>query len=154
MKEIYGNLWTYPADAYVITTNGTLKKNGACVMGRGVALQAKQRFSKADELVGYYIHKYGNNVHFHFMLDKKVETRKHWNIITYPVKHNWWEKADLTLIEKSAIQLMYGLDLRPWMEKVIVPRPGCGNGQLKWKEVKPILEKYFDDRIVIVERNH
>lgn len=44
MKECQGNIWTYGADIIVITTNGTVRKDGACVMGRGVAQQALKRF--------------------------------------------------------------------------------------------------------------
>ena len=39
MKEITGDLWTIKADARVIPTNGTVRRDGAAVMGRGVALQ-------------------------------------------------------------------------------------------------------------------
>ena len=42
MREVVGNLWTYPADIRVITTNGTVKNDGTCVMGRGCAAEAKR----------------------------------------------------------------------------------------------------------------
>ena len=38
MKEITGDLWDYyrrPMHTICITTNGTIKKNGKAVMGRG-----------------------------------------------------------------------------------------------------------------------
>jgi len=43
MKEVIGNIWNYynKGNWIVITTNGTIKKNGEAVMGRGVALEAK-----------------------------------------------------------------------------------------------------------------
>ena len=46
MREVIGNLWDfYDRGAHVaITTNGSISGNNLAVMGRGVALEAKQRF--------------------------------------------------------------------------------------------------------------
>ena len=30
------------------------------------------------------------------------------------------------------------------------PRVGCGNGALDWKDVRPILRRYLDDRFILV----
>ena len=40
MIEIKGSLFNEPCDAFCITTNGFIKKDGTCVMGRGCAKQA------------------------------------------------------------------------------------------------------------------
>lgn len=40
MIEVKGNLWTYPAEVRVITTNGFVKKNGEAVMGIGQMLMS------------------------------------------------------------------------------------------------------------------
>ena len=48
MKIIKDNIWKYhKTDAtsfIVITTNGFVKKNGECVMGRGIAQQTRDKF--------------------------------------------------------------------------------------------------------------
>lgn len=64
------------------------------------------------------------------------------------------EKADLELIERSCKQLkaMFGFASGRSREEVYLVRPGCGNGGLDWGDVKPILEKYLDDRFIVVER--
>lgn len=146
MKEVKGDIWDYydKGNWIVITTNGTVKKNGECVMGRGVAREAKQRISWLPKELGRLIKDYGNNV-FYF-----VDAR----IISLPTKHNWWEKADTGLIEDGIHQLVIYADTR---DNIIIPpiymvRPGCSNGRLDWKDVKPILEKYLDDRFIVVER--
>jgi hypothetical protein len=69
---------------------------------------------------------------------------------TFPVKHHWREKADLDLIERSARQLVELAD-RFGYQRLLIPRPGCGNGQLSYEEVRPVLKGILTgDRFVIV----
>jgi len=151
VKEVVGNLWDYHKQGHwiVITTNGTIKANGEAVMGRGIALQAKRRFSWISSELGRALKGVGNTVYL-------AGTCR---IICFPVKHNWWEAGDLSLIEESCKQLVYqrGTVLprlmdSGWWKPIYMVRPGCGNGQLDWEDVKSILERYLDDRFVIVER--
>lgn len=143
MKEVKGNIWDYydKGQWIVITTNGTIKKNGACVMGRGVAKTARDRFPNLDKVLGRAIDRFGNQV---FVLNSISDAR----LISFPVKHNWQEKADLKLIERSCRQLEFVAQKNN--QKIYLVRPGCGNGQLKWDDVKPILDKYLDHRFIVV----
>ncbi len=141
MVEVKGNLWTYPANARVITTNGTVKKDGSCVMGRGCALEAKTKFPGIDKELGKLIKLHGNHV--------RILIWDHPNIWSFPVKHNWWEKADLELIRRSAKELVNIADVGNYT-KVVLPRPGCGNGGLKWEDVKPVIEPILDDRFHVI----
>lgn len=142
IKEIEGNIWDYHKQGHwiVITTNSFVKKDGACVMGRGVALQAKLKFPSLPYHLGDYIKKFGNH----------VTLQPDCHIFTFPVKHNWWEKADLELIEQSCEELVDVADA--FVPPFYMVRPGCGNGKLNWKDVKSILEKYLDDRFIVVEQ--
>ena len=141
MKEITGNIWDYydKGNWIVLTTNGTVRKDGACVMGRGVALQAKQRFPNLPFMLGSFISITGNKSYWF----------RSYRIITFPVKHNWWEKAILGLIENSCNLLVKDF---PANFPIYMVRPGCGNGGLEWKDVKPVLEKYLDDRFIVVQK--
>ena len=136
MKLVYGNLWDWfdKGFAIAITTNGFVKNNGECVMGRGCALEAKKRFPSIATKLGSIITSNGNNVNL-------IMNR----IYSFPVKHNWWEEADLDLIRRSCKELT---DLTSG--EVIIPRPGCGNGKLSWNIVKPILETELSDRFSII----
>lgn len=144
MKEQVANLWDfYNAGEYiVITTNGTVKMNGDGVMGRGCAYEAKTRFPVIPSTLGKFLKQHGNQ-------PCQVYDR----ILTLPVKHNWYEIADLKLIESSLIKLLEIVD-GVGLDKVYMPRPGCGNGRLDWEtQVKPICEKYLDDRFIILSKD-
>ena len=152
MKEITGDIWDFHKQGHwiVITTNGSVKANGEAVMGggkvRGTAFQAKQRFPGVAKILGDAIRESGNVLH-------------HWGkegLIFFPVKHNWWEKADLVLIEQSTKELrdFFNDVIADYPIPIYLTRVGCGNGGLDWEtQVKPILEKYLDDRFIVVERN-
>ena len=151
MKEDIGNLWTYPADAIVISTNGYVNKNGKAVMGRGCAREAVQRWPFFPMILGEAIKKRGNIVFVWGLqiVNDQNEMVDLLNIITMPVKNNWWELADLNLIEKSAKDLKAEVDM--WhFDQVVMPQVGCGNGGLDWKDVKPILEEILDDRFTAI----
>lgn len=147
MREAFGNLWDwYDQGSWVcITTNGFVKRNGENVMGAGVAKQCKERYPDFPRMLGSSIRKLGN----------RLLVWPELRIVTFPVKHNWWETADLQLIELSAGQLLQQLDENMFIaEPVYLPRPGCLNGGLDWAtEVKPILLPILDDRVIVVDRS-
>jgi hypothetical protein len=145
MLEIKENIWTFhkKGNWIVIPTNGAVKKNREAVMGAGLALQAKQRFPRMPSELGMSLKECGN----------KIVTFHIYHLLTFPVKYNWWERADLFLIEKSVKELRKILDEEDCgiITPVYLPRVGCGNGKLDWKDVKPILEKYLDKRFIICD---
>lgn len=145
MKEITGNLWDLPADIICITTNGTIKANGRGVMGRGCAKEALTKFPTIDKCLGDSLKSRGN--HVQWIYGSNTTSSK--VIFAFPVKHNWWEEADLELIKRSAMELMKILNTTG-IKSVLLPRPGCGNGKLKWEDVKPVIEPILDDRVTIV----
>jgi len=140
MKEITGNLWDfhgYHNTVICLTTNGTVKANGEGVMGRGNALEATQRFPGIAAKLGDRLMHRGNHVEWLFV-----------GVLMFPVKHQWFERADLELIARSVQELQRFIEANPrliW----ILPRPGVGNGKLDWKDVKPLLEKLPDSVYVI-----
>lgn len=147
MREAFGDLWTFAAQPNAvacITTNGYVNGRGECVMGRGVALQAKKRFGReiATEL-GRLIKAHGNQV---YQIGNK------YGLFSFPTKHVWWRPSDLVLIEKSARELKDIAVLRPeWT--FYLPRPGCANGGLRWEDVRPVLESVgLPDNVVVIDR--
>lgn len=142
MREVYGDLWDYPADIRVITTNGDVNRFGQAVMGRGVALQAKQRYPGVELVLGSYLKSSGLCLVY-------MESQK---LVSFPVKYHWHQQADLRLIERSAKSLVQLSKLYGW-KTVVLPRPGCGNGGLDWEDVKPVIAPILKSkRFVVIER--
>ncbi len=128
MKEVFGDLWEFDG-IVAITTNGFIKRDRTCVMGRGCARQAAARFSELPYKLASRISAQGNHVSYF----------PEYRLITFPVKHSWWGAADLNLIRRSARELLKIIEVKKINEAIYLPRPGCGNGRLRWEEVKTIL---------------
>lgn len=150
MIEAFGNIWDNQGhyDAVVITTNGTIKKDGNAVLGRGIALQATHRYFHLATYLGERLKKTGNLVYVFNVENNWFESDI---IITFPVKHHWREKADINLIKSSAMQLK-GIVTALGLDNIIMPRPGCGNGGLIWEEVQPVINSILDDRFTVMEK--
>ena len=145
MKEIKGNIWEYYEKGFwiVIPTNGFVKKNGEAVMGRGLALQAQYKFLELPKEIGDMLKDCDNHV-FSF---------SEYRLLTFPVKDAWWKPATLELVEQSCKELkkIVHYNLGKIQVPVYLPRVGCGNGKLNWKDVKPILERFLDERFVVCD---
>lgn len=142
MKQAHGDLWRLRGDARCITVNGVVWKDGTAVMGRGVAAQAAAKWSELPTILGSKIREQGNHVAVLTMWEAT------W-IVSFPVKHHWRQAADLVLIERSCGELMDLAD-RIRLRSILLPRPGCGNGQLDWAQVGPAIAPLLDDRVTIV----
>lgn len=140
MQEISGDIWELNCRYRVITTNGVVNSVGKAVMGKGIALQARNRYPYVDVVLGKLINAHGN--HVYFLND---------NLISFPTKHHWREKSDIELIRRSAIELV--VLLKPklgWDDVVLLPPVGCGNGRLMWKDVKRVIAPILDDHYYLV----
>ncbi len=145
MRFKYGDIWKTKGVAKVITTNGYIKKDGSLVMGAGIARQAKDKFPGIEYELGKLVKRKGNNVHL-------VKVNKLY-LITFPVKHVWWDDADYDLINQSKWQLIKLVDSTPEISKgpILMPKPGCGNGNLEWKHVRFLIKKHLDDRFIVMD---
>ena len=147
MLEEFGDFWEIYGDARCITTNGALRSNGDAIMGKGIALQAKQRYPRVEYALGRLIQKYGNHV---FKLNN--------GLISFPTKWHWREVSNIELIKRSAIELvsLFKGDV-PIKSKsnrrILLTRPGCGNGNLNWTDVRPILQTILNsDEFIVINK--
>jgi hypothetical protein len=116
-----------------ISTNGFVKKNGRAVMGRGCAKDAVIMYPEFPEVLGAHIRINGNKPGY-VTVGAKQEPR---TFMILPVKHAWWERASLELIEMSVDFLFHEAIAHPEIT-FHVPRLGCGNGRLDWlTQVRP-----------------
>lgn len=136
MIEVQGNIWDHwnpNRDWIVITTNGDIRHDGLAVMGRGIAFEAAQKFPNLQRELASKLRTAGNSVHVFI----------NYGLITFPTKNHWQENSDLRLIENSCKTLANIFNSLHIQGSVLMPRLGCGNGKLKWGQVRPIVEKYL-----------
>jgi len=146
MKEYVGDIWRWgrlqkPIDktAIVIPTNGTVKVNGECVMGAGLAKQVVEKYPTFPMLLGMGITNSGNRAMW-FQRE---------GVLTFPVKHKWFEHANLALIARSCRQINRLIELHG-LVNIGMPHVGCGNGKLSWEDVGPIVRALLDGRCTII----
>jgi len=63
------------------------------------------------------------------------------NLVT---KRNYWDKPTLTTIE-NALTYMKEQCKDHYITKLAMPRIGCGMDKRNWSDVKPLIEKVFED---------
>ena len=144
MIEIKGDIWKFHrlGNFICIPTNGYVARDGHAVMGRGLAFECTKRYSGIQYEIGKQIKLYGN-------IPSPLSEYK---LITFPTKHFFKDIADINLIIQSSQKLIDITDLL-YLDKVYLPHVGCGNGNLKWEDVKKNIEPIFknDDRFIFVD---
>lgn len=151
MIEVTGDLWTFRHSKKIvrcITTNGFVKADGRAVMGKGCAWEAAERFPQLPAKVGEHIRKNGNVVGLFPLLESF--TLSDTTVLTFPVKHVWWDRADLKLIQQSADALC-DIACGVLDTVYILARPGCGNGGLTWEQVKPVID-FLPDNVLVITK--
>jgi len=160
MKEVKRDIWDAydndPACVVCITTNVFVKKNGQAVMGRGTAAQAAKRWPSLPRLLGNRIRANGNVVQviaprlLAFPVKPVSGISDGQNVVRH-TQHRfpkgstvpgWAMKADPDIIRESLAQLAR-IRQHHGRERVFLPRPGCGAGELDWEtQVKPLCQQY------------
>lgn len=152
MIEQFGNLWIYldehkdQIDAICCTTNMIVKRNGELVMGAGVAKEFADNYKWLPKHWGERLNK---GIHLDGFMVTQLKTRL--SLVALPTKRDWKEDSTLELVEKALGNLNLVALMMGW-KNVLLPRPGCGKGNLDWKtQVKPLCENIlYDDRFVII----
>jgi len=129
----------------VIPINGYVRRDGLLTMGAGLARALVDKYPELNiaEELGLGIGSQGLQVFVNPSL----------RVFAFPTKYHWQDDADISLIKESAQQMAI-IATHLEVETVALPQVGCGNGKLKWEEVRKVLEPILDDRFYAFERTY
>lgn len=120
--------------------------NCAGAMGKGLALQFRQRFPEM------YENYRARCVHGRVHLGTPYLYRRQkppW-IVNFPTKLHWRSRAQLAAIQAGLEYLRH--HYQAWgITSLAVPALGCGEGGLMWSEVEPVLVQRLDQFVIPVE---
>lgn len=137
IKIVTGNLLDADAEAIINTVNTV------GVMGKGIALQFRMAFPANYEAYKKACdHKeVQTGSMFVFDMGRMVNPRY---IINFPTKRHWKGKSRMEDVESGLIDLIKVVK-ELGIHTIAIPPLGCGNGGLKWSEVRPRIVTAFKE---------
>jgi hypothetical protein len=142
-------MWTAfaAADLFLITTNSAIRKDGALVMGRGIARQARDQFPGLAEALGQHIlNTYGSLGEYGLLISPRWPDAK---LGAFQVKRHYSQEASLELVRRSTSALYAWCAEHP-NASVHLNYPGVGYGRLHREAVLPIIAQ-LPDQVTIWE---
>lgn len=140
MKILVGDILQSKAQTLINTVN--------CVgiMGKGIALEFKKRF---PEMFKDYVERCERHeVKLGFPYVYKILLPP--QIINFPTKDHWKSVSRISDIERGLQHLLS--HYKEWgVTSLAIPPLGCGNGQLEWKAVGPLIYRYARQMEIPVE---
>lgn len=140
MKILIGDILQSKAQTLVNTVN--------CVgiMGKGIALEFKNRF---PEMFKDYIEKCERK-EIKQGVPYLYKTLFPPQIVNFPTKDHWKSVSKISDIERGLQYLL--AHYNEWgVTSLAIPPLGCGNGQLEWKAVGPLIYRYVKQMNIPVE---
>jgi O-acetyl-ADP-ribose deacetylase (regulator of RNase III) len=138
ITEVTGDIMAADVEAIVNPVNTV------GVMGKGLALQIKERWPHVD--AEYIRACRAGTVRLGCVFP--VLTNDHPElVINFPTKVHWALSSRLEYIERglrTLVRLVEGPgSVGPIVESIAIPRLGCGNGGLIWTDVAPLIRSAF-----------
>lgn len=116
------------------------------IMGKGLALQYKQKFSHYFQ---DYV-KHCNNQLIDIGVVNIYKENEQLYICSFPTKKHWLDKSNVSEIKRGLDNLIYQLAYQlTTIEQIHLPMLGCGLGGLKKEVVLPLLEQTFENNDII-----
>lgn len=144
-----GDMWRAysAADLFLITTNSTVGQDGALVMGRGMARQARDRFPGLDKALGQQVLKTcGSLGEYNLLISPRWPEAR---LGAFQVKTLYSQPAGLAMIQRSVLALQRWCSEHP-AAHVHLNFPGIGNGRLARETVLPVVHQ-LPDKVTIWE---
>lgn len=133
IEYVKGDIFNSPAQVIVNPVNTV------GVMGKGLALSFKQRYPEMFDSYKKICEKK------QFFIGKLLlyYAPDHW-VLLFPTKEHWRYPSKLEYIEKGLIKFVQQFAEKN-ITSIAFPKLGCGNGELNWKDVKPMMENYLNN---------
>lgn len=157
MIEIIGDFWeeygNKEYDAIVCTINQEINSAGNLIMGKGIALEFKKRYPYLPSLFGERIVK--GQVKIPLVIHHCTEPSDLLDdtpyedvyIVGLPTKMHWKYDSPEELVIDNCQKLKFIADFMDWTD-ILMTRPGCGNGNLDWHQLKTKLN--LDNRFKVI----
>ena len=131
LEYIDGNIFDSPAQTIVNTVNTV------GVMGKGLALAFKERYPEMFK-------SYRTMCEKHKLTTGKLMicSAPDHMILLFPTKENWRNPSRLEYIE-SGLSKFVSTYADHNITSIAFPKLGCGNGELNWDDVRPLMERYL-----------
>ncbi|WP_461534431.1 type II toxin-antitoxin system antitoxin DNA ADP-ribosyl glycohydrolase DarG [Sinomicrobium sp.] len=137
IKYTKGNLLDAKTEALVNTVNTV------GVMGKGIALQFKNRFPN-----NYKVYrdacKTGSFKTGQVLVVQEGDLLNQKTIVNFPTKAHWKEKSKYDYIDTGLVALKEAIT-KYRINSIAIPPLGCGNGGLDWSVVKKMIEEHLND---------
>jgi O-acetyl-ADP-ribose deacetylase (regulator of RNase III) len=131
LTYVKGNLFDSPAKVLVNTVNTV------GVMGKGIAKTFKDIY---PEMFKRYL-QLCETKQFDIGNLWLYKTEHKW-VLNFPTKKHWRNPSTLEFIE-AGLRKFADSYSRENITSVAFPQLGCGNGELKWEEVEPMMVRYL-----------
>lgn len=149
IRFVTGDIFDSQADAIVNTVNLV------GVMGKGIALQFKERFADNFKLYVKACKEHAIGIGNSLVVRSQLNGRQVW-IVNFPTKVHWRDPSQYWYIERGLDNLAciikeYGIG------SIAIPPLGAGNGGLEWEKVKPLIEARLSGtecEILVYEPGH
>ena len=117
------------------------------VMGKGIALQAKDLFPDAFWYYKDLCDKDKMHMGVPVLYNKRSNSlqttdKEYKKLLLFPTKQHWKMDGDIVSIEKGLQWLVDNYE-KCGIKSLAMPALGCGNGGLDWKDIGPLLYKYL-----------
>lgn len=132
---------TYKRTSLLEANTQTLVNTVNCVgvMGKGIAKAFKER--EPDMFAAYK----------RICDEKLLEPGKLWLwrgseqwVLNFPTKRHWRSPSKMEWIEAGLDKFVSTYETQG-INEIAFPKLGCGNGNLDWKDVRPLMERYLSD---------
>jgi len=140
MKILLGDILQSKAQTLVNTVN--------CVgiMGKGIALEFKKRFPEMFEDYAERCERKEVKPGVPYLYKTLLPPQ----IINFPTKDHWKSVSRIADVERGLKHLLSRY--KEWgVTSLAIPPLGCGNGQLEWKAVGPLIYRYANKMDIPVE---